>query len=538
MTEKKNRVFFLSWLQLLFFLVLVARLIELQLIEGEKNRILADENRVRRNILPAGRGIIFDRQGLPLVENIPLYRYQEGSQETSFKSIDRQTALKIESQGESEANKIKVGVGRKYLYGEILSHLLGYIGQVSEEEISSAHNVRQAGDLVGRGGIEQQYDALLRGKAGAEISETDAIGEKVRTIGRIEPQAGQDLHLSVDLRLAQIAHEALGEQAGAIIASEVKTGQILCLESLPSFDPNKLSLGISTEEYQQILEDPRKPFFNRAIGGAYPPGSTFKIVTAAAGLEEDKITGSTLIDDPGVINVGPFSYRNWYFTQYGRTEGEINIVRALKRSTDTFFYQLGERLGADRLSAWAKNFGLGQLTRIDLPGEVTGLVPNPDWKEKVRGEPWFLGNTYHFAIGQADLTVTPLQINMMTSVIAANGLLCQPGIIKQSDFKQDNCRDLKLKKATLQLIKEGMKEACSSGGTAFPLFDFRPQVACKTGTAEFGDPKDRTHAWLTVFAPADDPEIVMTVLVEAGGEGSSVAAPIAKKILEAWFKKG
>jgi penicillin-binding protein 2 len=264
-------------------------------------------------------------------------------------------------------------------------------------------------------------------------------------------------------------------------------------------------------------------------------------VTATAGLEEGKITKETLINDPGIIKIGPFSYRNWYFSQYGKTEGEINIVRALKRSTDTFFYKVGEWLGARQLSNWARNFGLGQKTGIDLPGETGGLVPDPEWKKEANGEPWFLGNTYHFAIGQADLVTTPLQVNMMTAVIANNGRFCRPQIVKDDFQEKDkrravSCRDLKLEKETLQLIKEGMAEACSSGGTASPLFDLEPQVACKTGTAEFGDPKDRTHAWLTAFAPADEPEIVVTVLVEAGGEGSRVAAPIVKKILEAHFR--
>ena len=270
--------------------------------------------------------------------------------------------------------------------------------------------------------------------------------------------------------------------------------------------------------------------FNRAIAGAYPPGSTFKIVTTAAGIEDGKIDKNTLFEDTGQIVVGDYTYRNWYFTQYGKTEGKIDVIGAIKRSTDTFFYKVGEWVGPEKLTIWAQKFGLGKKTGLDISGEALGLVPDPG------GRRWFLGNTYHLAIGQGDLLATPLQINMMTSVIANGGRLCRPAISDQLSATS-NCQDLELKAETLRLVREGMKEACSPGGTAFPFFDFTPAVACKTGTAEFGDPQNRTHAWLTAFAPADDPEIVVTVLVEAGGEGSSVAAPIARKVLEEWFKE-
>jgi penicillin-binding protein 2 len=445
--------------------------------------------------------------------------------------------LAIQAGKGEELDRLRIDIGRKYLYGESLAHVLGYIGQVAPEELSGFGYRYQGGDLIGRGGVEQSFDLSLRGRKGREIFENDAFGEKVRSIGKIEPRPGEDLYLTIDARFSEVVFEALGRNLGAAVVTEAKTGKIFALATSPSFDPTKLSLGISAVDYQKILRDSRKPFFNRAIGGAYPPASTFKIVTAAAGLEEERITGKTKISDPGVIKIGPFSYHNWYFTQYGKTEGEINVAWALKRSTDTFFYKLGEWLGAYRLSDWAKNFGLGQKTGIDLPGEVAGLVPDPDWKREVKGERWFLGNTYHFAIGQADLTATPLQVNMMTGVIANGGRLCRPRVVETE--AEIECLDLGLERETVEIVAEGMKEACLPEGTAVPFFDFEPRVACKTGTAQFGSStgsgQARTHAWLTAFAPADDPEIVVTVLVEAGGEGSKVAAPIAKEIFEAWF---
>jgi penicillin-binding protein 2 len=389
------------------------------------------------------------------------------------------------------------------------------------------------GNLVGRGGVEEKYDSWLRGKDGGEVFEVNALGEKIREIGIQQPVPGKDLYLNIDAELSKVAFEALEGRTGAVVATEAKTGAVLVLVSSPSFNPEKIT--------SEVLTDQSRPMFNRAVVGLYPPGSTFKIVTATAGLEEGKIDANTLYEDSGEIRVGNYVYKNWYFTQYGRTEGKINIVRAIKRSTDTFFYKVGEWVGPSRLAKWAWAFGLGKPTGIDLPIEAAGKIPEPETDQ------WFLGNTYHFAIGQGDLLVTPLQVNVMTSIIANEGKMCKPYIVNSkfqvpnskkipnSKFQIEECKDLRLGSETLRVVKEGMREACAPGGTAFPLFNFSPAVACKTGTAEFGDPVGRTHAWLTAFAPVDDPQIVVTALVEAGGEGSSVAAPIVKKVLEEWF---
>ena len=539
-----SKIYFFLGLLMMGFLVLMGRLFELQIIFGAKNRALAEGNRIKREVLPAPRGMIYDRQGKELVRNVPIYRkivqsteclpadathqaLQAGKvqNEECFEIISREEALALEVKGETE--NLRMDIGRDYLYGEALAHVLGYLGEANEDEVKSGRF--KAGDLVGRMGIEQQYDALLRGQDGGEVYEVDTHGRKIREIGKIEPIPGKSLSLTINAAIARIAYEALEKKPGAVVATEPGTGQILVLVSSPSFNPNDIT--------QQILSDPALPFFNRAIGGAYPPGSTFKVVTAVAGLEEGKIDENTTWTDTGEIRVGDYSYKNWYFTQYGKTEGTINLVRAIKRSTDTFFYKVGEWVGPKKLSDWAKAFGLGQKTGIDLPGEAGGLVPSPEWKEKIGGH-WFLGNTYHFAIGQGDILTTPLQINIMTEVIANGGKLCLPKVEKVANKKDLKCQDLKLKELTLDLIKEGMKGVCSPGGTAFPFFEFQPQVACKTGTAEFGDPAGKTHAWLTSFAPVDNPQIVTTALLEGGGEGSYMAAPVVKKVMEAWFNGG
>jgi len=538
----KSKILVFYFLLIVGALLLLLRLFELQLILGKKNLALAEGNRIRQEVILAPRGIIFDRNRQPLVRNIPVYRLKkedcQGEVKNCFQIISRQQALKIKAQGGEKAERLQTQIGRDYLYGSSLAHLVGYLNW----------------ELKGAIGLEKKYNQILQGQDGGEIYEVDTRGVKIREIEKIEPVPGQDLNLFLDADLSKVAFEALENKKGAVVATEAKTGRVLVLVSSPSFDPNlfnrpdkpetnqpggDLKETIRDKQLTALFDDQAKPMFNRAIGGVYPPGSTFKIVTATAGLEEKKIDEKTLIEDHGVIKIGPYSYTNWLFTKYGRTEGKINLVRAIKRSTDTFFYKVGEKIGADRLAEWAKAFGLGRLSGIDLGGEATGLVPTPEWKEENTGERWFLGNTYHLAIGQADLLSTPLQINMMTSVIANQGRLCRPQIARLKEAEEPSCQNLKLDQETLRLVKEGLKEACLPEGTAGVFFNFEPRVAGKTGTAEFGPVKANgfreTHAWFTAFAPADDPEIVVTALVEGGGEGSTVAAPIVKKVIEAWF---
>jgi penicillin-binding protein 2 len=271
---------------------------------------------------------------------------------------------------------------------------------------------------------------------------------------------------------------------------------------------------------------------NRTTSGRYHPGSVFKIAVAAGGLESGVIDGQTLIEDTGVIKIGDYSYSNWLWTKRGGTDGMVDVVKALKKSNDIFFYKLGERMGPDSIKEWAMKFGYGQKTGVEVFGEIDGVVPDEEWKKEARGENWFLGNTYHYAIGQGDLGVTPLQVNMSTNIIAANGKKCKMSLLKDT---KPECETVKIKSDNLELVKSGMLAACSEGGTAWPLFNFKTKIACKTGTAEVGDGSQDTHAWLTAFAPADNPEISITVMVERGGEGSDVAAPIVGDILKEWF---
>ena len=501
-----SRFSFLKVLAVGIFLILFSGLVNAQIFAVAYYRRLAQGNRLKEIILPAPRGIIFDKKGVTLVANTPIFEFDN-------QEISKDQAISLEAVGQ----KVAVISKREYLFGSLLAHVLGYVNS----------------DGVGQNGLESFYENLLKGKNGKELVETDAMGEKLRVLSAVPAVAGKNLNLALDLDLQKAASLAMenlpaGRQVkGAVVVSNPKTGEILALYSSPSFDPNNVA---------SYLESPDQPLFNRAISGAYPPGSTFKLITAAAGLETGAITKNTLIEDTGVITIGEYKFPNWKWLRGGGVDGWINVVTALAKSNDLFFYRVGEKTGIDNLILWAKKMGLGSVLGIDLPGEASGNV--------TKKEDWYLGNTYHWAIGKGDLLVTPLQVNSWTNTIASGGLLCLPKVTKSPSLpacKAGNpvtqCKNLGIKSETIATIKQGMVEACSPGGTAYPLFNFQVstsniQLACKTGTAEFGS-EGKTHAWLTAFT--DD--ISVTVLVEGGGEGSDVAAPIAKKVLEKWFGK-
>ncbi len=504
--------------------VLLWRLFDLTLIQGHQLRGIAEGNRTKELIRHARRGRVLDRTGRVLADNTPSIRMNGSYSESDY--------------------------NRSYTDSTANFHTVGYTGEISESELRDPYFLLRGyhpGDRLGRMGAEAVFEERLRGKDGKELVEIDSSGKITRTLGRVEDIPGEDITLSIDRGLALAAENAFPpEQKGAVIVSRPATGEVLALYSSPSLDTNIFTRAISQNSYNALVEAPDQPMFNRGIGGVYPPGSTFKIVTAIAGLEEGTITSKTLIEDVGVLTIGPYSFPNWYFLKYGKTDGLVDIVKALQRSNDIFFYKAGESIGVTKLAAWAKRLGIGTALGIELPGEAIGLMPDPAWKttrfdtpsdKETRNDQWYLGDTYHLSIGQGYLLTTPLQVNTWTNVVANGGKRCKPTIEKEANGKRQtvNCKELEIKKETIELITEGMQKACEPGGTGWPLFNFVVPVACKTGTAEFGDPKDRTHAWFTVFAPIEEPEISVTVLIEGAGEGSDKAAPIAKKILEEWF---
>lgn len=581
--DKKNNPFLVLFYLFLgiFTFILIGKLVKLQIIEGKHNKLLSEGNRIAEITIPASRGVIFDRQGELLVRNVPLFR--EKIAEGKYKLITREEAL-INEVVNKKTVKFDIISGRAYPQSLEAAHIVGYIGEITKEElfqynkdlVINSKKKYQNGDFIGKSGLENEYEKVLRGISGKELVEVDAKRNIIRTLGRIEPQSGADIYTSIDLSLQKVAYAALikavdnklatihGEVKGAVIVANPETAEILAMVSIPSYDPNVFvtyaKSGLDYQKILNILEDSEKPLFNRAIGGVYPPGSTFKIITAAAGLESGKITKELLIEDTGVIEIGSYKFPNWLYLKSGATDGLLNIVTAIKRSNDIFFYRTGEKLGLGRLDTYAKKFGLGNQLGIDLPGEASGLVPTDSWKRATIGDKWYLGDTYHLAIGQGYLLVTPLQVNSWTNVIASGGRLCRPHLIRNSkqilNSKNSNeeayCQELGIKEETIKLIRQGMEEACQPGGTGWPLFNFsvgdprgknpkKINIACKTGTAEYGEilpnGQAKTHAWFTSYAPAEKPEISVTVLVEDGGEGSDVAAPIAKAIYEEWFKR-
>ncbi len=522
--EREERDFRRGWMLLMIVIVgfgiLLVRLMVLQGFYGERYRVLSDQNRVKKIKLPAPRGVVYDRNNLPLARNTESRIMNNGTEILSYT--------------------------REYPFAEATSHVTGFLGRADESEvgiIKSLGRKYDALDLVGRSGLELQYEEMLRGEDGGKLVEVDNMGALSRDLGNKNPVPGTDLYTSIDGALSRVALDAMGGKKGAVVVSDPRTGEVLALVSSPAFDPNifgKGSLDSARDDIVKVLVDTGLPMFNRGIGGVYPPGSTFKMVTTAAAVDSGKVSLGFTYEDLGVIKVGDFSYTNWLFTKRGRTEGIVGFEKGLAHSVDTFFYKIGEMTTPQVMADWSYKFGLGELTGIDLPGEVGGLVATPEWKEKTKGEKWFLGNTYHMAIGQGDLLTTPLQVNLMTNVLATRGEKCKPRILKTKDInsKDQNCEKIQISKEVLDVIHKGMIEACSPGGTAFPLFGFVPKIACKTGTAEYFDGtagKMKTHGWLTAFAPADNPEVSVTVLMEGGGEGSNVAAPVVRKILSRYF---
>lgn len=485
------------------FLVLLMAILRLNFVKGSYYKKLARDNKLMETLVLAKRGKIFDTKGRLV----------------------------------AESEMVEGVMRRKYFYGESMGVVTGYVGKVNEGEMKTGKCGKKMNNQtqIGRGGVEETMNCELLGTDGKKLTETDALGTESRQLGVYDPIEGKNVELSIDAYWQDKMYVLLKDKKAAAIVSEVGSGKILVLATSPSFDPNVFSSEINNDKIREYLNDSTGlPMLNRAIGAKYHPGSVFKISVASGGLEEGVITEDSTFNDTGEIKVGDYSFKNWLWVKSGQAEGFINIIHAIKRSNDVFFYRLGESLGSEKIRAWANKFGLGVKTGIELPSEVMGLVPDAGWKEKNKDEKWYLGDTYHMVIGQGDVSVSPIQINVETSIIANNGKKCQLSILKNSAI---DCKNIGIEKKTVEIVKRGMIGACHTGGTAWPLFNFKTELACKTGTAEVGDGSNDTHAWLTAFAPADNPQIVITVLVERGGEGSDVAAPIVGDFLKEYFEE-
>jgi len=503
--------------------VILVSVFKLDVIKGAYYKNLAIENKMVEKKIPAARATILDRKGRVVAKSVYQY-FTMDEKNKIYQGVGDFQGYKFE--GENLAYELE----RSYLYGDSMSLITGYVGKVNiDDQNENNCGVKLGNDeVVGRSGVESFLDCQIRGKDGKRLIEVDAMGKYIRELGREEPTVTPDINLSIDAYWQDKIYKILNGRKAVVIMSEPKTGKIITMVSSPSFDANAFSDSNSEKINGYLNDNENLPLMNRAIAGRYSPGSVFKIVMATAGLESGVIDKNTEIEDTGALKVGDYTYRTWS----GATDGMVNIVKAIKRSNDIFFYKLGEKLGLNRIDEWSKKYGYGSKTGVELTGELDGIVPDEKWKKEAMGESWYLGDTYHLSIGQGGLSITPLQVNQMTNIIANGGKKCKMSILKDSKVV---CEDLKIKKENVASVIEGMKAACKSGGTAWPLFNFKTEIACKTGTAEVGDGSNDTQAWLTAFAPADDPQISITVLVERGGEGSDVAAPIVGDILKEWF---
>jgi penicillin-binding protein 2 len=432
-----------------------------------------------------------------------------------------------------------------------MSHLLGYIGIINEDELEEYGGEYSPIDYIGKTGLENFWESSLKGVKGKKHIEVDALGREKKVISEKTSKDGYNLILSIDLELQKQAEkvlrthlEKLGLKKGSVVILEPDTGQVLALVSWPSYDNNVFARGIKTGEYQEFLKDKSNPLFNRAISGEFPAGSTIKPIFAAAALQEGVISENTSFLSTGGLSISKWFFPDWKSGGHGIT----NVRKAIADSVNTFFYYIGggyrdfEGLGLDRLVEYSRKFGLGSQTGIDMKNEADGLVPTAEWKEEIKNEAWYIGDTYHFAIGQGDLLVTPLQVANFTNVFANRGKLMRPYLV--TELRSDNNETVVQKiepeivrqdfidDYNLEVVRQGMRQTVTQGsGRALNLLPVK--VAGKTGTAQWSSQKNN-HAWFTGFAPYNNPELTFTVLVEEGGEGSEVAVPIVRDIL-AWY---
>jgi len=572
-------------LMIAIFIFLGIRLFNLQVKEGYVNLRLAEGNRIKNIPVPGARGKIVDKNGEVLVSNEASYQLItriskvsdvekidpallsiiDLSRDEVKDSIERQLGsgftILQEQMGREEALLIK---SKLPVYGEFeinptfkrvynepsLAHVLGYVGRVSEEQ-QSAKLIAAINGISGKSGIEKIYDDLLQGVPGNHKAEIDAGNRLVRFLSKEEPQIGQTVKTSIDLNLQRFAYARLKEETdklntqGALVALDPRDGGVLAMVSLPLYDNGKISSGITQNELEDIFNNPSKPFLNRAVSGVYPSGSTIKPFIASTALNDGIVSENTSFETPPFIKIGQWVFPDW------KDHGLTDIRRAIAESNNIFFYALGggwgpipNGLGPEGMKKGLEKFGYGKKSGIDLTGEEEGFLPTPEWKKRTTGENWYIGNTYNMAIGQGDLLVTPLQIANATAMIANSGKLFTPHVVSEVLSADKKVADPLVKKKMisenafsdniLSIVRDGMHQTVTSG-SAYTIFgdDFPVDVSAKTGTAQFGT-EDKTHAWFTSFAPSDNPEIVISVLIEGGGEGYQTAAPVARDVLKWW----
>jgi len=591
----KKRIDIATAVMIFFLAVLIVRLWNLQIRHGEEYAKLSESNRIRVQAITAPRGNILDRNGNPIVTNRPRFnvvwiredaphpdevikrlakildltipelldRIRAGADHPRYvptrlkEDVDWKTLVYIENNSFNLPGvQIEVLPSRDYLYGSLAAHLVGYLGEINQRELETlADQGYQPGDLIGKMGMEKLFDKKLKGEKGRQYVEVDVRGFAQKLIRIQEPLPGNDLQLTIDTALQQTAEQALDGKAGAIVVMEVATGRVLAMVSAPTLPLTEFVGGIASTTWQRLLNDPKKPLLNKPIQGQYPPGSTYKIVTALAGLAEQVVTPATVFYCNGSYTFGNRSYGCWKKSGHGA----VDLKKALAESCDVYFYQVGQRLGVDTLAKYARMLGLGEKTGIAMEHEKEGLVPTSEWKRRRFKEPWQEGETLSIAIGQGFNLATPLQICRMTAAVANGGTLFSPRIVDSirdpdgkviEEFPAVATATVLAGSDALKTIQDALVEAVhGEHGTGKAARIKGVTIAGKTGTAQvvklsqFEEvPEEqipyryRDHAWFTCYAPAEAPEIAVTVLVEHGGHGGSAAAPIAREILKKYFE--
>jgi penicillin-binding protein 2 len=590
--EIRRRANLLYVLLAIMFFGLIARLVHLQLVQGERYTFLSENNRVRLKRVPGTRGMIYDRHGELLVDSRPsfdlifvpedtkepeqtlrvlashltrdadelLQTYADSKSRSAFdeivlgRDIEWAAVVAVEThQLDLPGVSLRIRPRRNYADGPTMAHILGYMGEINDRQLKNYKEQGYLlGDEIGQSGLERRWEEDLRGQHGGQQVEVDALGRRVRVLHQVSDVPGYTVHLTLDRQMQQTAFEALNGKEGTIVAIDVNSGAILALASTPAFDPNVFARGIKGNEWNALITDRLRPLSNRATQGQFPPGSTFKVVMFIAGLEEGVVDPNAQISDPGFFHFGNRNFRDW--KQGGH--GLVNLHRSLVESCDTYYYQLGNKLGVDKIAKWARAFGLGEKTGIALDDERSGTIPDTAWKMKRYRQPWFPGETLSVAIGQGYVTVTPLQMANMMAAVANGGKLYRPRLVSKvesldgsnvREFAPELIRTIEMKPDTLNRVHNALADVVK-GGTGGMARSPLIEVAGKTGTAQVVEMKGgyvkseqlsrftRDHAWFVSYAPVLSPQVAIAVLVEHGGHGGDAAAPMAKKVYEKFIE--
>jgi penicillin-binding protein 2 len=562
------------------FLCLVGQLWYLQVLEGGKLQELSDRNRIRIRPVAAPRGILFDRNGLALVDNRPAFTlsfipreledrssvlarvsvllkipYSELEEmlarvpADSLRPVRVRRGLSLGDVTKVEERKlelpgviVEVEPQRVYPTSSFAAHLLGYVREVTDEQIKQGRHRR--GDMIGQTGLERVLDEYLRGQDGGERIEVDALGRPVQIMQREEPNPGAQVVTTVDRRVQEAAERAMAGHAGSVIVMDPRNGDVLAMTSSPAFDLDRFTGNLEREDWLRLIQDSKHPFLNRALQSQYAPGSIFKVIVAAAGLQEGSLTPMDRTYCNGQFHMGGWTFKDWKEGGHGH----VDLRASLVHSCNIFFYQAGLRVGPSALARYAQAFGLGGATGIELSGEKLGLVPSPEWKRQRFGRPWQAGDTVNTSIGQGQVLVTPLQVARMMAAIANGGILWKPRLIQRVEradgtvLYSEQSRmtgHVDLSPAVWAFLRGALWGVVNDGGTGGAARIPGLDIAGKTGTAQKVAKSDskrgEDHAWFASFAPAHDPQVVVIVLVEGGGKGGQVAAPIARQVYQSIF---